>query len=192
MIDPTWEGAVQFYELLFGSWLTYIFLIFYWEKILRQPLKEWRYLLLNLMGAAAFLINHYFQLAPFYGGGLGLLSLYTYAFLALWFFIGVRGHGRSIAWQVAATASAVVYTIAFICFEYIARIGVDRFGIAEFWFMLGAYLGFAGIILWTYMSFAQFTIIWHGNLGEEIIWYLDRSTPSWKCMAVVLALFHFV
>ena len=147
-IDPGWEGAVKFYELMFGTWLTYIFLVLYWEKVLRQPLEEWRYMLLNLCGAAAFLINHYFQGAPFYGGGFGMLSLYTYAFLTIWFLLGVRGHGRSILWQVGATASAVLYTIAFICFEYIARIGVDTYGWPEFWILLAAYCGFAGIILW--------------------------------------------
>lgn len=26
MIDPAWEGKVQFYELVFGTWLTYGFL----------------------------------------------------------------------------------------------------------------------------------------------------------------------
>ncbi len=148
LVDPAWEGKVEFYELMYGTWLTYIFLVLLWEKVLRQPLPEYKYMLLNLGGAAAFLINHYFQSSPFYGGSFGMLSLYTYAFLALWFFMAVRGNGRSILWQVLATASAILYTIAFICFEYLARIGVDNLGWSEFWFMLGAYLGFAGVILW--------------------------------------------
>ena len=147
-IDPAWEGKVQFYELLYGTWLTYIFLVFYWEKVLRQPLPEWRYMLLNLLGAAAFLINHYFQNAPFYGGAAGLLSLYTYVFLAMWYWLGVHAQNRPVWWKIAATASAVVYTLAFIGFEYIARIGVEHLGYSEFWFMLMAYLGFAGIIVW--------------------------------------------
>jgi len=147
-IDPAWEGQVKFYELLYGTWLTYIFLILYWEKVLRQPLEEWRYMLLNLFGAAAFLVNHNFQGAPFYGGFFGLLSLYTYAFLAFWYWCGVHHAQRSVIWKISATLSAIVYTIAFIGFEYIARIGVEHFGWHKFWFMLGAYLGFAGIIIW--------------------------------------------
>ena len=147
-INAAWEGKVAFYELLYGTWLTYIFLVLYWEKVLRQPLAEWRYMLLNLIGAAAFLINHYFQGAPFYGGAFGALSIYSYVVFALWFFIGVRGHGRSILWQVLATLSVIIYTLAFIGFEYIARIGVDTYGYSEFWFMLTAYIGFAGIIIW--------------------------------------------
>lgn len=147
-IDPAWEGKVVFYELMFGTWLSYIFLILLWEKILRQPLPEWKYMLLNLCGAAAFLVNHYFQGSPWYSGFFGMLSLYSYVVLAIWYMLAVKGHGRSIIWQIMATASFVLYTIAFICFEYIARIGVDNFGWSEFWFMLGAWIGFAGIILW--------------------------------------------
>jgi hypothetical protein len=148
MIDPNWEGQVQFYELMYGTWLTYIFVILWWEKVLRQPLPEWKYMLLTLIGAAAFLVNHYFQNSPFYQGWFGMLSLYTYVAWALWWYLGVRGHGRSLMWQALAFVSFVVFTIAFIGFEYISRIGVDRFGVSEFWFLLTAYFGFAGIILW--------------------------------------------
>ena len=64
VIDPAWGGKVQFYELLFGTWTVYIFLVLLWEKVLRAPLPEWRYVLMNFMGAGAFWINHYFQKAP--------------------------------------------------------------------------------------------------------------------------------
>jgi hypothetical protein len=148
MIDPAWEGKVQFYELVYGTWLSYIFLVFAFEKVLRQPLQEWRYVMLNFVGAGAFWVNHYFQGAPFYKGWLGMLSLYTFMFLAVWFIVGVRGHGRRALWQIGAMLMAVVYTIAFILFENIARWGVDDLGYSEFWFMLTAYFGFVGIILW--------------------------------------------
>ena len=74
VIDPAWAGKVQFYELLFGTWTAYIFLVLLWEKVLRAPLAEWRYVLMNFMGAGAFWINHYFQKAPFW---LTMLNLYT-------------------------------------------------------------------------------------------------------------------
>jgi len=53
-------------------------------------------------------------------------------------------------------------------------------------------LTFAFVILWTYMTFAQFLIIWSGNLPEETTWYLDRSTTGWKLTAVFMAIFHFI
>jgi hypothetical protein len=145
MIDPAWEGSVQFYELVFGTWLAYIFLVVLWGKILRAPLQEWRYVLLNFFGAGAFWINHYFQGAPFY---MSLLNSYTVIFLFLWYVVAVRGHDRTMLWQIGATLTAIVYTVAFIGFENIARLGVNDLGYAEFWFMLVAYFGFVGIIIW--------------------------------------------
>jgi hypothetical protein len=43
---------------------------------------------------------------------------------------------------------AFVYTVLFIVFENVSRAGVERFGVNEFWFMAGSYLGFTGVILW--------------------------------------------
>ena len=146
MIDPAWEGAVQFYELLFGTWLTYIFLVLFWEKALKAPLDEWRYVLINFFGAGAFWVNHYFQEADFW---LILLNLYTLWFFIAWYFLCVRPHKRSAGWQTGVTVGGgLIYTIAFIGFENISRYGVDQLGLPEFLFMFISYLGFSGVILW--------------------------------------------
>ena len=144
MIDPAWEGPVAFYELLFGTWLSYILLLVIWEKLLRRPLAEWKYALITLMGGAAFLINHYFQYS---GVWLYLINIYTVLFWIIYCRLTMRGAGRSRWWQVAAAGSAILFTVAYIGFEMIARAGVSA-GLSEFWFMLGAYIGFAAIILW--------------------------------------------
>lgn len=49
----------------------------------------------------------------------------------------------------------------------------------------------AFVIFWTYVSFAQFLIIWSGNLPREISWYLDRSRGGWQWFALALAIFQF-
>jgi hypothetical protein len=144
-IDPAWEGAVQFYELVYGTWLAYIFLIFLWGKMLRQPLAEWQYVLASFFGAGAFWVNHYFQYAEFWST---LLNIYTLVFLAAWYLCFVRPQGRGWGWQVLAMLGAVLYTIAFIAFENIARYGVDTLGYSEFWFMLTSYIAFIAIIFW--------------------------------------------
>lgn len=46
-------------------------------------------------------------------------------------------------------------------------------------------------MLWAYMSFAQFLIIWAGNLPEEIPYYLRRGRGPATWLAIGLALFHF-
>lgn len=145
VIDPAWAGKVQFYELLFGTWTVYIFLVLMWERVLRTPLDEWRYVLLNFLGAGAFWINHYFQKAPLW---FVMLNLYTAVFLIAWWLIGVRGQPRGLGWKVLATLCAVVYTVAFIGFEQLSRLGVERYGVNEFWFMAANFFGFIGVILW--------------------------------------------
>jgi len=49
----------------------------------------------------------------------------------------------------------------------------------------------AFVIFWTYVSFAQFLIIWSGNLPREISWYLSRSAGGWQYIAVALAALQF-
>jgi hypothetical protein len=144
-IDPAWAGKVQFYELVYGTWTAYIFLVLLWEKLLRAPLPEWRYVLLNFMGGGAFWVNHYFQKAPFWSL---LLNLYTLVFLAVWCWQGISGQGRSWGWKLAAFGGAIAYTVVFIGFEQIARYGVERHGVNEFWFMAASYLGFVAVIVW--------------------------------------------
>lgn len=52
-------------------------------------------------------------------------------------------------------------------------------------------LVFTFVLLWAYTSFAQYLIIWSGNLPEEIGWYLHRSTPGGQAVAATLAAVHF-
>ncbi len=49
----------------------------------------------------------------------------------------------------------------------------------------------AFVMLWAYIAFSQILIIWSGNLPDEISWYLHRSSPGWKAVALILGLFHF-
>jgi hypothetical protein len=145
MIDAAWEGKVQFYELVFGTWLTYAFLVLMWERGLKAKKPEWIYVLITFLGASFFWVNHYFQHAPFYPW---LLNGYTLVFLAIYYAACVHGESRSVTWKIIATLSAVVFTIAFIVFENTARFFVDRQGVNEFWFMFIAYFGFLWLIAW--------------------------------------------
>lgn len=47
------------------------------------------------------------------------------------------------------------------------------------------------VMFWTYVVFAQYLIIWSGNLPEEVGWYMARSGPAWAAISVLLILFHF-
>ena len=143
-INPAWQGDVTFYELVYGTWLTYALLVLIWERALRQPLAEWKYILITFLGASFFWINHYFQNAPLYPW---LLNGYALVFLFVYYRIAVAPQTRGAVWKTLATITAVVFTVSFIGFEFIARIGVQR-GINEFWFMAAAYFGFLWLIWW--------------------------------------------
>lgn len=145
MIDSAWEGKVQFYELVFGTWLAYAFLVLMWERVLKAKKPEWIYALITFLGASFFWVNHYFQHAPFY---IWLLNGYTLVFIVIYYATCVHGENRSVAWKIAATFSVIAFTIAFIVFENIARYFVDGHGVSEFWFMLTAYFGFIWLIIW--------------------------------------------
>lgn len=144
LIDDAWQGTVQFWELIFGTWLIYIFLVLMFEKGLREPLEEWRYVLITFLGASFYWVNHYFQHAPFY---VWLLNGYTLVVWIAWYVVAVRERG-SLLWSIAATLAFVVFTVAFIGFEQFARFMMQRYGIQEFWFMLVSYFGFAFLIWW--------------------------------------------
>jgi hypothetical protein len=143
-MNDAWQGSVQFWELVFGTWLVYGFLVLMWERVLREKLEEWRYVMITFLGASFYWINHYFQHAPFYAW---LLNGYTLAVWVAYYWIAVRGRG-SLLWTVLATLSFVAFTIAFIGFEQSARFLLLNFGVHEFWFMLASYFGFLGLILW--------------------------------------------
>jgi len=50
-------------------------------------------------------------------------------------------------------------------------------------------LGF--VVLWSYVSFAQYVIIWSGNLPEFTPWYINRTESGWNLIALMLMIFHF-
>jgi hypothetical protein len=53
-------------------------------------------------------------------------------------------------------------------------------------------LCFAFVMLNMYLAFAQFLIIWSGNLPDEISWYLDRIRGNWGVIATLDFIFHWL
>lgn len=49
----------------------------------------------------------------------------------------------------------------------------------------------AFVILWTYASYAQYIIIWSGNLPEYTPWYVRRTENGWQFIAGLLIAGHF-
>jgi hypothetical protein len=50
---------------------------------------------------------------------------------------------------------------------------------------------FGFTMVWAYASFAQYMLIWAGNLPEEITYYAKRGREGWEFLAYVLMAFHW-
>ena len=48
------------------------------------------------------------------------------------------------------------------------------------------------VIMWAYMSFAQFLVSWVGNNQDEMTWYLQRTDGGWRWVGAALIFFHFL
>jgi hypothetical protein len=51
---------------------------------------------------------------------------------------------------------------------------------------------FAFVMLNMYLAFAQYLIIWSGNLPEEIPWYMDRINGHWGYICTLDFMFHWL
>src|SRR5579859_180396 len=51
---------------------------------------------------------------------------------------------------------------------------------------------FAFVMLNMYLAFAQFLIIWSGNLPEEIPWYMNRINGHWGIICTLDFMFHWL
>jgi hypothetical protein len=50
----------------------------------------------------------------------------------------------------------------------------------------------ATLLAWCYVAFAQFLIVWAGNLPAEISWFTHRSQGVWSAVPLFLAVFTFL
>jgi len=50
---------------------------------------------------------------------------------------------------------------------------------------------FAFTIFWAYVAFAQFLLIWMGDMPEELSWMLARTVGAWQPVAYFLLIGHF-
>jgi len=50
---------------------------------------------------------------------------------------------------------------------------------------------FTFAMFWAYIAFAQYLIIWIGDLPSEVSWYVDRSSHGWGVLGLVVAAGQF-
>ena len=60
---------------------------------------------------------------------------------------------------------------------------------SQFYFI--GVLFFAFTLLEAYFEFAQYFVIWNGNVPDETFWYIIREHGSWWCVSMLLIFGHF-
>jgi hypothetical protein len=86
-------------------------------------------------------------------------------------------------WLVLATA-------------YVITMVLDRQGVISEvlhehqYYFIGSLL-FAFTVFYAYITFAQYFIIWNGNLPEETFWYVVRERGTWFGIGLVIIFGHF-
>lgn len=96
--------------------------------------------------------------------------------LGLYFF-------ASCAWVALATA----YVIAAILQRQ--RILSDVLHDNQFYFI--GVLFFAFTLLQAYFEFAQYFVVWNGNVPEETFWYIIRENRPWWWLSMIVIFGHF-
>ena len=84
-------------------------------------------------------------------------------------------------------ALATVYIITAILQRQ--RVLSDVLHDSQFYFI--GVLFFAFTLLEAYFEFAQYFVIWNGNVPDETFWYLIRENGSWWCLSMLLIFGHF-
>jgi hypothetical protein len=65
------------------------------------------------------------------------------------------------------------------------------------WRRIGATRGYSAlllstILLWAYLHAMQYIVIWSGNIPDEAVWYLKRSSDGWQFVLAFVALGQFI
>ena len=84
-------------------------------------------------------------------------------------------------------ALATVYVITAILQRQ--RVLTDVLKDNQFYFL--GVLFFAFTLLEAYFEFAQYFVIWNGNVPDETFWYIIRENGSWFCISMILIFGHF-
>jgi len=47
-------------------------------------------------------------------------------------------------------------------------------------------------LFWSWIAFVQYMLIWYANIPEESVYYVLRSSSSWKVLGIILVVGHFL
>ena len=117
----------------------------------------------------------------------------TMTFASIDWVMSLEPHWFSTMYGVLYIAGQALNALAFVTAALVLMSGqkpFDGYVRPSHYHDLGKLL-LAFVMFWCYVSFAQYLIIWAGNLPEEIPWYLRRFSGGWGWVGAALVLLHF-
>lgn len=90
-----------------------------------------------------------------------------------------------------------IYGLLFVCFTLLNGVA---FAIAA-GLLVGRRIGptegysallLSTILLWAYLHGMQYIVIWAGNIPDEAVWYIERSSEGWQWLLFLVAIGQFV
>jgi hypothetical protein len=107
---------------------------------------------------------------------------------------------KGLQWQWFSTMYGVYYFAGsvwlMLATAYVITMVLDRLGVLtealheHQYYFLGSLL-FAFTVFYAYVTFAQYFIIWNGNMPEETFWYVVREKGTWWWVGMVIIFGHF-
>jgi hypothetical protein len=107
---------------------------------------------------------------------------------------------KGLQWQWFSTMYGVYYYAGSVWLTlataYVITMILDRLGVLSEalhehqYYFLGS-LMFAFTVFYAYVTFAQYFIIWNGNMPEETFWYVVREKGTWWWIGMVIIFGHF-
>jgi hypothetical protein len=118
---------------------------------------------------------------------------FTLTLAAVMWMKGMQHEWFSTMYGVYYFAGSVWMTLAlvYIITMILCRQGVLTDVLHEHQFYFIGSLMFAFTVFYAYIHFAQYFIIWNGNIPEETFWYIIREKGTWFGIGMIIIFGHF-
>lgn len=137
-------------------------------------------------------VRHTFRLRKLACIGIILFAL-TLTIAAIMWMKALQHQWFSTMYGVYYFAGSVWMTLATV---YVTTLILERQGPLRavirplHYYFIGSLL-FAFTVFYAYIHFAQYFIIWNGNMPEETFWYLIRERGTWWDIGMIIIFGHF-
>ena len=127
--------------------------------------------------------------------GLIFFVLTTYLLSVDWIISlepGWYSTGFPLVFMASEAVSALAFSVAACLWTQTRReTGKDKSKDKSSWNDLGS-LMLAALMFWAYVSYAEFLIIWSGDLPAQVAWYVHRNAGGWHYVLITLVLLNLL